>query len=391
MRLSETIRLNLGAGDIPLAGYTPIDRKFGQEVYPLAVDDESVDDIRASHVLEHFSHTATFDVVKNWVDKLKPGGRIRIAVPDLKFIAEQYLAGVPINVQGYAMGGHTDNNDTHGALFDREALTELMMACGLERISTWESEIRDCASLPVSLNLQGFKPSGPQTKIENTTAILSAPRFGPVMHFACAFRAFTQLGIPYQVGQGAYWHQVLSELIESTIEAGNEFVLTIDYDSVFTAADVLELFRIMKARPEIDAICPVQMKRGDDAALFGIVDADGKPKTDVYQAMFDQTTIPIRTGHFGLTLIRTAALQRLARPWFMPKPSDSGRWGEGKVDADIQFWRAWHEAGNTLHMANKVTLGHLQEVVTWPDRSFKSVYQNVNDYHKHGIPKEVAR
>ena len=78
----EKIKLNLGAGDIPIDGYISIDRKTGQEAYPLAYEDGSVDEIRASHILEHFGLREISAVLKNWWDKLKPGGLLKIAVPD---------------------------------------------------------------------------------------------------------------------------------------------------------------------------------------------------------------------------------------------------------------------------------------------------------------------
>ena len=59
------LRLNLGAGSIPIEGYENIDRKSGHEVYPLTV--HGVDEIRASHVLEHFSHTEIGAVLTDWV------------------------------------------------------------------------------------------------------------------------------------------------------------------------------------------------------------------------------------------------------------------------------------------------------------------------------------
>ena len=67
MTASEKVRLNLGAGDSHLEGFKPIDRKLGSEVYPLAYNDESVDEIYASHVLEHFPYTKTQDVLDDWV------------------------------------------------------------------------------------------------------------------------------------------------------------------------------------------------------------------------------------------------------------------------------------------------------------------------------------
>ncbi len=49
-------------------------------MYPLAYKDESVDEIYASHVLEHFPYNKTQEVLNDWVRVLKPGGRIRIPV-----------------------------------------------------------------------------------------------------------------------------------------------------------------------------------------------------------------------------------------------------------------------------------------------------------------------
>ena len=87
------IKLNLGAGDTQIKGFIPIDRKFGQEVYPLEYEDNSVDEIRASHVLEHFAGGAVDEVLRHWVAKLKPGGSLKVAVPNFEWIAENYLAG----------------------------------------------------------------------------------------------------------------------------------------------------------------------------------------------------------------------------------------------------------------------------------------------------------
>ena len=151
------IKLNLGSGDWQIPGYTAIDRKFGTEVYPLLYEENSVDEIRASHVLEHFSGNEVADVVRHWVSKLRTGGVLRIAVPDFKWIAEHYSAGENINFPGYIMGGQIDENDYHKTIFDKSILTAVMKYAGLTDIKEWASEIKDCASLPVSLNLQGTK------------------------------------------------------------------------------------------------------------------------------------------------------------------------------------------------------------------------------------------
>jgi len=276
LKTSGPVRLNLGAGATEIEGYEPIDRKNGQEVYPLECDDNSVDIIYASHVLEHFSHTETHKVLAHWMEKLKPGGLLRLAVPDFPWICEHYMDGEAINTMGYVMGGHVDENDRHGALFDREMLIDAMVNAGLERIGSWESEYQDCSALPVSLNLQGYKPATSEKRPTATLAILSAPRFGPVLHMRCGIAGFGPLGIPYEIGQGAYWHQVLSGQIEAALEnEAIKFIITCDYDTAFSPDDVMELWRLSNAMEDADAICPLQCKRGTEHVLCGLQDEHG--------------------------------------------------------------------------------------------------------------------
>jgi hypothetical protein len=159
---SEPLRLNIGSGDkLTLKGYVNVDAKFGQAAYPLAYPDNSVDEIRASHLLEHFGLHETSNVLKDWARALKPGGWLKIAVPDFDFIVGHYRNGNPdrLPIFGYLMGGQLDNNDYHKSVFGYDALANALADVGLANIQRWSSEVKDCASLPVSLNLMGQKPS----------------------------------------------------------------------------------------------------------------------------------------------------------------------------------------------------------------------------------------
>lgn len=157
------MRLNLGAGNCPLDGYENLDIKNGCEVSSLVqYADNTLDEIRASHILEHFSYTQVFDILKGWVQKLKAGGVLKVAVPDFAKIAQGYINRENINIQGYLMGGHTDANDYHKSVFDQKGLGKAFESLGLTDIKEWQSETDDCASLPISLNLQGTKKSETQ-------------------------------------------------------------------------------------------------------------------------------------------------------------------------------------------------------------------------------------
>lgn len=162
--IRQPVKLNLGCGEHLLPGYINLDAKFGDTVWPIwrrkgdETYGEGIDEIRASHVLEHFPHGQVLNIVKGWASKLRPGGVLKIAVPDFHKIAEDYLANRPSMTQGYTMGGQLDEHDFHRAIFDEGYLRELLKQAGLVDIKPWTSEIRDCASLPVSLNLMGRKP-----------------------------------------------------------------------------------------------------------------------------------------------------------------------------------------------------------------------------------------
>ena len=386
------MKLNLGSGEHSLDGYQNLDGKSGDSLYPLSVDDASCDEIRASHILEHWSHKEVAAVLKHWVAKLAPGGLLKIAVPDFEKIARDYLDGKAFDVQGYTFGGHVDERDRHGCGFDEELLTELLLDCGLERLHKWTSEVQDCAALPVSLNIGGYKPSGPEKHCANTVAVLSAPRFGPVMHFRCANAAFGRAHVPYQIAGGAYWHQVMSEVIESQIEDQKiRYVIACDYDTVFGYADVLELYRLMEACPDADAIFPLESKRASDHALFGILGKDGKPIPSIGMYQLARNLLPVTHGHFGLTILRAEKLRTFERPWMQGTPSKEGRWGAGKKDADIDFWHHWKTTGRTLFLAPRIVVGHLQEMITWPAKDLTPIYQTIHDYDADGIPQGARR
>lgn len=146
------MKLNLGAGRQPLDGYINLDGANGDSIYPLNYSE--VDEIRASHVLEHFGIEESVDVVANWIGCLKTGGVLKIAVPDIDEILRRRDE---IDIESYIMGGQTDERDYHKSLWANGKLRKIMEHLGLSNIRTWQSEIADCASLSISLNLMGEK------------------------------------------------------------------------------------------------------------------------------------------------------------------------------------------------------------------------------------------
>jgi predicted SAM-dependent methyltransferase len=154
------IRLDLGAEKNVRPGFIALGRYHGSEVYPLAYRDESVDEIVASHILEHFPFGMVQAVVKDWARVLKRGGSLKIAVPDFLLISAEFFSA-PAQfglVQRWIMGGQTDSNDFHKSIFTNDWLLLLMRQAGLVIAGRWESQIADCAREPISLNIEGRKP-----------------------------------------------------------------------------------------------------------------------------------------------------------------------------------------------------------------------------------------
>jgi hypothetical protein len=386
--VSDTLRLNLGSGDRHLDGYVNLDHKGGDEVYPLHSGTGSVDEVRASHILEHFSHTQIGRVLDEWVRVLKPGGVLKVAVPDFELIARAYLAGKQIPIQGYVMGGHVDADDHHGALFDREALTDALSAAGLVGISDWTSEAKDCAALAVSLNLQGYKPPAEWPR---TAAVMSTPRLGFNDMWGKTLEALSALRIPLVKHTGAFWEQCITRALTEALKKSPEYILSLDYDSVFDLHDVQSLLSAASRHPEADAIAALQVHRRKATPLMTVASAEGKNAGTIPFDAFGGELIQARTAHFGLTLIKAEKLSTLPRPWLHGQPEADGEWGEGRTDPDVAFWKNWERAGNTLYVANRVPVGHLEVMIRWPGRDLAAIYQHPSDYHDAGRPEAVWR
>lgn len=383
------IKLDLGAEGVSPEGFIPMGHDHGTEIYPLALADESVDVIRASHVLEHFPSALVPDVVKHWASKLRPGGVLKIAVPNFEYIAKAYLDGQDLPIEGYTMGGQTDADDFHKALFDAATVADLFRGAGLTDIGPWDSDADDCSRLPVSLNLRAVKPVAMVPGTFKVAAVMSMPRLGFTDNFMCSQTALNKLGIEVTPFVGAFWGQCLERGLEHLIAQDFDAILTIDYDTVFTAQNINTLIRLMLLHPEADAICPLQSARGWNSTLMTMALPDGMDPNKVPRSHFDADLSQLRTGHFGLTLIRVASLKEMPKPWLWSKPAPDGSWNDGRVDDDIYFWRQWEAAGKTLFNANRVVVGHLELMIKWPGRDLTVLHQRAPEFWKDGPPSGV--
>lgn len=110
------LMLNLGCGDRFRPGWRNFDFvgcdgavESHNLLEELPFDDDSVDVIYHSHVLEHFTQGDARTFLGHCHRKLKPGGVIRVVVPDLENICREYL-----KVLERAVDGSAEDREKHG-------------------------------------------------------------------------------------------------------------------------------------------------------------------------------------------------------------------------------------------------------------------------------------
>lgn len=371
-----SLKLNIGAGSTVIDGYTPIDRKLGSEAYPLPYPDGSVDEIRASHILEHFTFADSQKALKEWCRVLKPGGRIRLAVPDLEAASKADPDEWPFIV----MGGQTSDDDIHKSAWNESRLRAHMEHFGLQQIRRWDSPNTDTAAHPCSLNLEGVKAivdAEPKSTTVKVGAYLTLPRYESVAARTEIERALKPHKLDLTTTQGVFWGQCMQRMFQAAVDAGLDWILSLDSDSLFTSKQLGDLMQIMAANPHIDALAALQCRRGGKYPLLttgtGIedehVEVDGRP-------------IKVTTAHFGLTLIRVESLKQISKPWFYAEPSAAGNWDDDKLDDDIWFWHQWRKAGKTIYVAPSISIGHIEETVAVFDEHLQGKHIYVHEWRK---------
>lgn len=154
------MRLNIGAGGDTEEGWEPWDISQGNDCRDMALlAAGTVSEIRASHVLEHIPRADTLGALREWRRVLRLGGRLFVAVPDFELVARAFLAGAPDpNIESYIMGGQTDENDFHFALFTEGKLRDLLRMAGFSRVMRTASEGTrwNCSRHWCSLNMEAF-------------------------------------------------------------------------------------------------------------------------------------------------------------------------------------------------------------------------------------------
>ena len=143
------------------------------------------EEVRASHVLEHFFLDEMPSLLTEWRRVITPGGTVRVIVPDLAIIAEALIRGVdskgrksvsiaettPIFAQIYGAGyetSKTENPWRHRFLFNENILKELFLMHGFQDARSYHSNedpaghygVQDDSQNPFSLCVIAQKLKG---------------------------------------------------------------------------------------------------------------------------------------------------------------------------------------------------------------------------------------
>jgi hypothetical protein len=220
--------------------------------------------------------------------------------------------------------------------------------------------------------------------------VMSTPRLTFSDNFFCVAAALAPHGISPIKITGAFWGQCLQRAMEQVADT-HDVILTIDYDTIFNKHTV-EALLAMLMHSGVDAIAPLQVKREADAVMFAPHGIKPEDKTVVAEDWFTKSVQLVETAHFGCTFIRTEALKKVPKPWFIASANDKGMFDGGHIDEDIHFWKQFSKAGNKLGIATHVSVGHAELMITWPSREVDGckIQQHTSDYWSKQKPPEKA-
>lgn len=314
-------------------------------------------------------------------EQLEDGGILSLWVRDLDSALEAYKRGEP-NTEELIIG------DGARSVWNREKLSRTLNYAGFEVIGG-RSGLRWIEGGKIEVKAKKCGRPAPKTPMKEIHAVLSLPRICWTDTQGQLHQAAARLGFDVTRGTGVFWGQVLERMMEQVCRLdGVKYILTVDYDSIFDAEDIIRLWQVMETNPDVAALCPLQVGRDKDLCLLSVLAPDGSIAQRVDADAFHTDAMTVNTGHFGLTLIRVDAIRALPKPWFLGVPNRDGEWADGRVDDDIHFWYRMRDANLRVCVCPKVRIGHLQNIVTWPGEDLRTIHQYLTRFHDDGRPAE---
>jgi len=164
------MKLDLGSGHVRMEGWLRVDLDPDADAdYQIPIQElekhfkpNTVEEIRAYHVLEHISPKEVFPTMRGWWKILKPGGKITVEVPDCEEVMLAYARGQVswAEVKRVILGADQDATEwmVHKNLFHKGSLRRFFMITGFVDIK------RDEARPFEVVNMTAYKPKGKDKK-----------------------------------------------------------------------------------------------------------------------------------------------------------------------------------------------------------------------------------
>lgn len=100
---------------------------------------ETFEMIYASHVLEHCHRNMVLATLAHWRDLLRPGGTLRLAVPDFAAVSTRYQKTHNLReLIGLLYGGQNHPRNVHTIIFDEIVLKDALTRVGFRIIRHWD-------------------------------------------------------------------------------------------------------------------------------------------------------------------------------------------------------------------------------------------------------------
>ena len=134
-------------------------------------EDETFDELYASHVAEHFDYNGPLlEVFKEWYRVLKHEGKLYISVPNMDVLCQLFRKRKELELKNrfqvmrMMFGGHTDQYDYHYVGLDIDILTAFLGQAKFHKFKLVEdlgvfkdTSLLRVAGVPISLNVIAFK------------------------------------------------------------------------------------------------------------------------------------------------------------------------------------------------------------------------------------------
>lgn len=166
--------IHLGCGEVNSPEYINVDNRFFTHIHHISnverlkfFKDDFADLIYTSHTLEHIHMEEVSATIKEWKRILKPGGILRISVPDFDKIINIYNDNDHsiASIWRPLMGGQEYKENIHLAVFNCNYLEKLLLEIGFTEVYQWNPlnvknhDFNDWASTLLEVNDKKYQIS----------------------------------------------------------------------------------------------------------------------------------------------------------------------------------------------------------------------------------------